>query len=109
MRYDGIEATMLGRITGDDPEITIHDHVPGEPVETIPIEARSGHGGGDEGMLNALISAIRGEGPAMINSATEALEGHMMAFAAEESRINGGAVINMEEFRQAAHASVTAT
>ena len=106
MRYDGTEATMLGRITHDDPEITIHDHVPGEPKETIPIEARGALGGGDEVMLDALVSAIRGEGPAMINSAEEALEGHMMSFAAEESRLNDGAVIDMDKFRQAAHALV---
>ena len=108
MRYDGTLATLDGRFTAGDPEIVIRDHAPGEPVVRIVPRALGGHGGGDEAMLDALVQAIRGEGPALVSSAEEALEGHLMAFAAEESRVNGGAVIDMEEFRRAAYTSGTA-
>ena len=102
MRYDGTLATLTGRII-QEPEIVIYDHAPGEPSERIVPAARGSHSGGDEAMLNAFVDAIRGEGPALINSVDESLEGHMMAFAAEESRLNKGAVIEMEEFRRRAH------
>ena len=104
MRYDGTLATMTGRVTHQDPEVVIYDHAPGEPSERIVPQARGSHGGGDEAMLNAFVRAVRGEGPALINSARHALEGHLMAFAAEESRLNKGAVIDMEEFRTKAEA-----
>ena len=108
MRYDGTLATLKGNLTTDDPEIVIHDHTAGEPVESIALGARSVTGG-DEAMLASLVQTIRGEGSALTTSVQEALEGHMMAYAAEESRVRGGAVIEMEEYRRAAHALATAT
>ena len=53
------------------------------------------------------MGAWRGEGPELINSARDSLEGHLMSFAAEESRLNNGAVIDMAQFRAKAEAATS--
>ncbi len=50
----------------------------------------SGHGGGDNGLMDAFVSAVAEQDPSKILSGTdETLESHLMVFAAEESRKNG--------------------
>ena len=50
----------------------------------------SGHGGGDNGLMDAFISAVAEQDPSKILSGTdETLESHLMVFAAEESRKTG--------------------
>ena len=98
MRYDGSRATLQGQFS-NNPLLTIHDHRTNNIEQINPGEG-GGHGGGDEKMLSAFIHAVRGEGPALLNSAREALESHIMAFAAEESRACSGVVIEMEKYRQ---------
>lgn len=106
MRYDGTMATLEGRFRSD---ITVHDHRPGKAAERIVPRSGGGHGGGDSAILETVVQAIRGQGPGLLSSAEEALESHMMAFAAEESRLNGGVVVDMEQYRQAARQLGTAT
>ena len=65
-----------------------------------------GHGGGDAGLMRAFIAALRGEPDALTTSARDSLESHLMAFAAEESRLNGGALIDMAEYRARIEAQV---
>ncbi len=56
-----------------------------------------GHGGGDSGLMEAFVDAVRRGDPARIPSGPlETLETHMMAFAAERSRIENR-VVPMEE------------
>ena len=106
MRYDGTLATLEGRFKSD---ITIHDHRPDKPPERIVPQARGGHGGGDKAILEMLVQTVRGQDPGLLSSAEEALESHLMAFAAEESRLGGGVVIDMQQYRQAAKALGTTT
>jgi predicted dehydrogenase len=95
MRYDGTKATLRARF-GHRSEITIHHH--GGLVEQAPIPAAgSGHGGGDQGMMADFLSVLRGEREPL-TSARASLESHLLAFAAEEARLQG-AVINMADFR----------
>ena len=108
VRFDGTRATLQGRFAGVGPEITVHDHRTGQ-VERIVPKAGSGHGGGDEKLMETFVQAMRGEGPGLLNSASEALESHLMAFAAEESRVDGGVVIDMEEYRRKAYAQARAS
>ena len=69
----------------------------------MPIpDSGSGHGGGDEGIMADFVKVLRGEAQALTSS-RETLESHLMAFAAEEARLNGR-VIAMDEFRQRAEA-----
>jgi len=65
--------------------------------ERIQVPAGSGHAGGDEGLMRAFVDHIRGRkagqpGEALRTSLAEALESHLMAFAAEEARTRGTVV-----------------
>ncbi|MEC0243804.1 Gfo/Idh/MocA family oxidoreductase [Paenibacillus dokdonensis] len=59
-----------------------------------------GHGGGDMGLVKDFLKLVRanGEGEGL-TSAAHSVQSHLMAFAAEESRISGE-VIRLEEFGQ---------
>lgn len=101
MRYDGTRATLRGHYYLNDHEIQIHDHLTGK-MEVIhpslgPVGA-SGHGGGDAGLMAAFVRAVRDPSSAL-TTARASLESHLMAFAAEESRVNG-TVVPMDEFRR---------
>jgi predicted dehydrogenase len=71
-------------------DLVIRHHHTGE-IEHISLEDEGGgagykgHGGGDHGLINALDGML--EDPARIYSG---IEGHLMAFSAEESRLHGG-------------------
>jgi predicted dehydrogenase len=96
MRYDGSRATLRARF-GHEWEISIHDHLTGT-VEEVPLTKKTaGHGGGDHNLMADFLSALRGEIPPM-TTARASLESHLLAFAAEEARINS-TVIDMQEFR----------
>ena len=57
-----------------------------------------GHGGGDKGIVDAFCNLLLGtyNGKNIANIETS-MENHMIAFAAEESRVNG-TIVNMDEF-----------
>lgn len=99
MRYDGTDATLYGRFVHGRYKITIHHHLTGQ-VEDVPIIARdsSGHGGGDFGIVRSFVNAVKGQPDDSVTTARESLESHLLAFAAEEARLNH-TVIDMAEFR----------
>ncbi len=112
MRYDGTRATLRGKFaygTGDS--IEIHDHLSGRVERIVPQRDVGGHGGGDEGVMAAFVQALREPGAARgtrsTTTAREALESHLMAFAAEEARVSG-AVVSMDAFRHQAEPVPTA-
>ena len=69
----------------------------GFPVE---IEGNAGHGGGDFGLMRQYVQTMRGNADALTD-ARHALESHLMAFAAEEARMENK-VVDMQEFRKRA-------
>jgi predicted dehydrogenase len=88
----------LGEIFGDGNEIRIRDFRTGR-TEIIPIDTAndglmaSGHGGGDEGVMKAFLAAVAANDPSLLLSGPEeALESHLMVFAAEEARRKGAVV-----------------
>jgi predicted dehydrogenase len=100
MRYDGTKATLRARF-GSPSEISIYHH--GGGVENVPIpDSGSGHGGGDEGIMADFVKVLRGEAEALTN-ARESLESHLMAFAAEDARLNGQVIV-MDDYRRQAEA-----
>ncbi len=96
MRYDGTMATLRA-VFGRTQVIEIGDHASGA-IERVPIrETAGGHGGGDTGVIDAFVRAVRSGDPPL-TSAADSLESHYLAFAAEEARTSGG-VIAMGEYR----------
>ena len=103
MRYDGTRATLRGKFTYVSGWIEIWDHVTNRRIDVNIPPAEGGHGGGDFGVVRAFLRAVRGEREAL-TSAREALESHLLAFAAEEARLQG-TVVDMDDFRARAEAS----
>ena len=56
-----------------------------------------GHGGGDYGLMDDFVKLIQSGRNDALTSADISVESHVMAFAAEDSRVNGVS-INLEEF-----------
>ena len=72
-----------------------------EVYENISKETDTfGHGGGDFGIIRDFISLIDGNGDisSSMTDINETLESHVMALAAEESRLRGGALVNTADF-----------
>lgn len=63
-------------------------------------EPVGGHGGGDAKIVRSFLNEVRsyGEGVASLSSASVSLRSHLMAFAAEESRMHKGKSIELDEF-----------
>ena len=63
----------------------------------------SGHAGGDARMLEEFMDVLLGnsQGSASLSEISRSVESHLVALAAEASRINGGAMVDMEAFVQA--------
>jgi predicted dehydrogenase len=100
MRYDGTRATLMGKFTEPN-KIVIHDHLTSEK-ELVQVEnAASGHGGGDMALIGSFMRALRGESDDSLTSARASLESHLLAFAAEEARLNNS-VVEMADFRRRA-------
>ena len=89
-----------GEIRGnmEKSEIKVYDFATGR-VDTIQIkEQKMGHSGGDEGLMREFVRQLRGEGTEDLALATKmAVQSHLMAFAAEESRLTGKTV-DLEQF-----------
>ena len=79
---DGSSARVTDFVTGRSGRLAI-----GPVTDDVP----GGHAGGDFGVMSAFVEAIAtGDRSGIRSSAREALESHLMAFAAEESRMSGG-------------------
>lgn len=77
--------------------IEIRDFVTNQTTH-IPITTdASGHGGGDTGIMNAFMDAVEGKSSFSAH-ADGAVESHLMAFAAEQSRIEKR-VIDMDDYK----------
>ena len=73
----------------------------GGDVETgVPavfrVQNNSRHGGGDFNLVSDMIRILRRNDPDEIRRTTEeALQSHVLAFAAERSRLSGGGVVEI--------------
>jgi predicted dehydrogenase len=102
IRIDGMRATLLANESRG--EFQIHDHRAGTSERTTKQRGVGGHGGGDEGLMRAFVAAMRGDRAGVLTSARESVTSHLLAFAAEESRLSGEAV-EMRAFTEKAAAS----
>ncbi|WP_274364363.1 Gfo/Idh/MocA family protein [Paenibacillus thermotolerans] len=88
-----------GELRGEEDRIVYWDFETHEKTEiTIPDQG-SGHGGGDEGIVGSFLHEVRHyNGQESLTSASASVRSHLMAFAAEESRLNGGKAIDLNEY-----------
>lgn len=74
----------------------------GRPVQTIrldPVRDKfAGHGGGDDRLMDAFVEMLRTEGAEPLTSIDVSIDSHIMALAAEASRLHGGKNIVLSEF-----------
>ena len=91
----------MGEIYGDTKQNIIKVMRYGQPDEIIDVHTLtddfSGHGGGDVRLVREFVDYVRGEigvSPTL-TSIDRSVESHLVALAAEESRLNGGSVIEL--------------
>ena len=71
-----------------------------------PSDVVGTHGGGDRLIMEGFVGAIRSNGSApMLTSVEMSLDSHLLAFAAEQSRLAKGAVIELRDFEANVRAS----
>ena len=94
-----------GEIKADMLSNLIHVRVFGQPEEVIDVGKLAGdlkgHGGGDSGIIQDLLDMLRsGAEPNERTTTLEhSMESHFIALAAEESRLHGGRVVELEAFK----------
>ena len=97
MRYCGTRATLrASEVAG---EIIVYDYVTGNEETIRPGRAKGGHGGGDLGVMDDYVAALRHPGTTPLTNARDSLESHLMAFASEEARVTGS-IVDLPAFRQ---------
>jgi len=92
-----------GEIRGnmEENKISIFDFLTQEETVIHLPKQISGHSGGDEGIVRDFLCQVRNyDGNESKSSAAVSLESHLIAFAAEASRLENGKVINVDEHFQ---------
>lgn len=88
-----------GEVGGNDEKNTIEIKRFGEKeITTIyPTKVEGGHNGGDTKLTEAFLNSIRNKDLDIKTSAAISVQSHVMAFAAEYSRVNN-VVVNIDDF-----------
>jgi len=92
----------LGEMTGDLSKGSLFLKKYGENVKKIemPDEVREGHGGGDAQLMQNLKDAVM-SGTGGLTGIVQSVHSHVMALAAEYSRLNNGIAVDLGEFEKA--------
>jgi predicted dehydrogenase len=99
-RIEGTKATLLAQFGLGGSWVEIHEHFTDQTTK-IDTSAKngSGHGGGDERLMAAFVKALQeNDESTALTTARTSLESHLMAFAAEEARLEQK-VVQMKEYR----------
>jgi len=94
--YAGRRTRVMGTkgdMVGDESTLTVTEFGTGNKMvwdaATAP-EVKSGHGGGDFGLVRDFVQAVSRRDPTLLTSTIQAsMESHLMGFRAEESRLAG--------------------
>jgi predicted dehydrogenase len=96
LRIDGTKATLVGEFHDAYKKLTLYNHYSGEKKVILNEKLTLG----DQKLIDAFLKSITDPNIRQpLTNARECLESHLMAFAADESRIKGK-VIDMEDFRK---------
>ncbi|WP_169083959.1 Gfo/Idh/MocA family protein [Paenibacillus sp. PL91] len=94
----GTKGEIRGAMEKNEIEVI---HFGSGKVERISFEdmgGHVGHGGGDMGLLKDFLKLVREDGKSQgLTSASQSIQSHLMAFAAEQSRTDGNSV-NLKDF-----------
>lgn len=81
-------------------QFTVSDFVTGNQKQVTVNVSNSGHGGSDSELIRHFVRQVhnfeKSQTPSL-TSARESLKSHLMAFAAEDSRLNGGKPVRIKE------------
>ena len=80
-------------------EIEVRDFLTGNRTTTEVKTGNSGHSGSDEKFMKGFIKTVETDGAYSLSSAEVSVGSHLMALAAEESRVTGKTVY-MDDFRK---------
>jgi predicted dehydrogenase len=95
-----------GEIIGNMQTFTVTDFRKKQTKVHVPKDQGGGHGGGDMGLIQSFVEAIRTETQgALGTSVQEVLKSHLTVFAAEKSR-RDGRVIDCVEFERDARSGL---
>jgi hypothetical protein len=99
-RIEGSSATLTSEFSYGGSWIEVNEHSSDRSSRfNTSISRKAGHGGGDYGLMAGFIQALREEDDqGALTTARTSLESHLMAFAAEEARLNKKTV-SMEFYR----------
>ena len=89
-KMDGEQIEIFNFITRETRNYNFNDKAFDEAIT-------GGHGGGDTGIIHALVGLMNGESSISVCEIGESCDNHMISFAAEESRLTGK-VISIAEF-----------
>ena len=106
IRISGSRGELRGLLAQGVLEVTRHGEA---ATERIDVQGPGlGHFGGDEALLEHFTDVVsRGAVDDVVTSGQESLEGHVLGFAAERSRLEGR-VVDLEAFRAEAGAEAEA-
>jgi predicted dehydrogenase len=97
-QVEGARGTLRAHLGLGGSWIEVAEHRSGQRTRyNTTASQNTGHGGGDFGLMAAFVSSLRGEEAAELTTAEGALESHLLAFAAEQARLEGR-VIKRDEF-----------
>lgn len=96
----GTKGEIRGAMEKNEIEVI---HFGSGKIERISFEdmgGHVGHGGGDMGLLKDFLKLVRDDGKSEgLTSASQSVQSHLMAFAAEQSRVDGNS-INLKDFAE---------
>ncbi len=69
-------------------------------ISEISEDMEGQHGGGDHGIINELYDMLTSDKPRLQTELKASVESHYMAIAAEESRLNGGRLVMLSDYRK---------
>ncbi|GAA0591439.1 Gfo/Idh/MocA family oxidoreductase [Virgibacillus siamensis] len=91
----GTKGEIRGKM--DENSISVFDFLTQNETVIHLNEPLSGHGGGDEAIVRDFLQEVKNHQESDVPSAAVSLESHLLAFAAEVSRLENGKVIHLDD------------
>ena len=88
----GTKAELYGHMEHNLIEVRPFGAPSRQVIPELPQNAVGGHCGGDEEMMRSIYRVLCGQEDDSVSYLDVSVESHLMAFAAEQSRLNGGCV-----------------